>query len=103
MHKATFDINYDKPVGDVIRAKRLFKGMTVSEFKIQLSVHGSDLSLSYINQIELHGEIPSVKVLNNMATILNIDRAYLIEISKANKRKAYEKVLEFKYPELAKE
>lgn len=56
--------------GKSIREARKEKGLTVDQL---INLLGVKLSRSYINKVELHGEIPSAQLMAKIALALNMD------------------------------
>lgn len=79
-------------LGTLIRRLRESKGCLIKTFAKQLKV-----SPSYITQIELHGEIPSAKLVKKIAKILKCHELSLMSVAKKEKIKRDQRKISQRY------
>jgi ribosome-binding protein aMBF1 (putative translation factor) len=80
--------------GDMIRLARTKKGWRVADLRKNFN---NEISLSYITQVEKHGEIPSRELICRLARVLELDLPQMLELAKQGKLKQFSKSLEAKY------
>ena len=80
--------------GSATRMARIALNIKIDDYIDRL---GKSISKSYVNQIELHDEIPCKELIEKIALVLALDYKELIELAKDAKRKQFEKVLATKY------
>jgi len=80
--------------GSATRMARIALNIKVDDYIGRL---GNCISKSYLNQIELHDEIPSKELIEKISLVLALDYNELINLAKDAKRKQFEKVLASKY------
>ena len=73
--------------GSATRLARVSLKIKVEDYITGL---GSCVSKSYVNQIELHDEIPNKELVQKIAKVLDLDENELIELAKQGKRKQFE-------------
>jgi transcriptional regulator with XRE-family HTH domain len=80
--------------GKIIKNNRTKKGYSVRDL---IKVLNIKLSTAYITKIELHGEIPTGKIIKGLARALDLDEKELLDIAKEEKLREYLIVLNEKF------
>ena len=78
--------------GDLVKALRLERGLTVSQLADMIA-----RTPGYVSRIEVHGDIPSPELICVLASVLRVPPEKLLQAAKQQSLQTTEKKLERKY------
>jgi ribosome-binding protein aMBF1 (putative translation factor) len=86
-----------KTFGEMIRLGRSNKAWTGKDLKDRVKEDGGKMSMAYVIQIEVHGEIPSPEMIVRLCRLLDLPILEMMELAKQGKREKFEHALNLKY------